>query len=650
MRKFLLIIKLVAFILLCLPTRNFAQYLNLGNIEKASLYSVNGAVTNTGTSTFNGNIGAQIGTVTNFPASTSSDYTVHTSADAFTAQAKIDLLDVYVLLNNIPVTFTTHAAAFTDETVPSGVYLIPMAGSISGTITLDGAAAAGKGGVGSDAIFIFKFQGAFSPAVDSKIILTNGARASNIFWIAEGAIAAGTGCTMVGTFLAHPGAVTIGGGSTLNGRMLSTTGALNFGPGTASLPVGPNTIPISCATTCFNNILGSAANFTLFTSLGALANTGISGVIGDIGSNTADGVSGFAASIVIGNTHAADAVTEQAKIDLLAAYNYITNLVATSNSVIKHDRVYGGETLYAGIYTTANAGSTGGTLILDGKGDPNSTFIFQIGGAFTVAAQTRVVLINGARRCNIFWTAEGAISMATFTFMKGNLIAHEGAISMGGQGFLEGRMFSTNGACSFNTATTYISNALCGPDNDPYPPKVLPIQLISFTGNCYKQSMILKWTTASEFSNKNFSVERSDDGINWKLVGSVAGAGNSDVARNYSLVDNLPSVYNTSMYRLKQTDTENNFTYSNIITVTKCSANENVSFSPNPSTGKFNFNFSGDVSQVASTEIFNQQGVMIYRANGFQSKIDLSNQAAGIYLVRVQLNSKITIRKIIISK
>lgn len=652
MRKNLLTTLIVVFTMFCLPAKNFGQYLNLGNIETASLYSVNGAITNTGTSTFNGDVGAQIGAITNFPVSTAADYIVHNTADAFTAQAKIDLLDVYVLLNNIPVTNISHAAAFTNETVPSGVYLIGSAGSLAGTITLDGNNPKGLGGVGSDAIFIFKFQGAFTPAAGTNIVLKNGARASNIFWIAEGAISFGTNCIAIGTLLAHPGAVTLGSGSTLNGRMLSTTGAINFGPGTATLPVGPNTIPISCASTCFSSILGSAANFTLFTSLGALANTGISGVIGDIGSNTAGGVAGFAESIVIGNTHAADDVTAQAKIDLLAAYNYLMNVVKTSSTKKAHDGVYGGETLKAGIYTTAAAGSTAGVLILDGDGNPNSTFIFQIGGAFNVAAQTRVVLINGARRCNIFWTAEGAISMETFTFMKGNMISHEGAISMGGQGFLEGRMFTTNGACNFNTATTYISNALCGPSNDPFPPKVLPIHLTSFTGNCYKQNMIFKWSTASEFDNKSFGVERSDDGVNWQLVGTVAAAGNSDVARNYSLVNNLPSVFNTSMYRLKQTDSDNNFKYSNIISVTKCgsSENENLSFSPNPSNGQFNFNFSGDISQVSSTEIFNFQGVKVYRANGFQSKINLTNQAPGIYLVQVQLNSKIITRKIVVTK
>ena len=641
MRKFLFTTVLVAFILLCLPTKNFAQYLNLGKIENCTLFTVNGAVTSYGTSTYNGIIAADVGGITNFDAS-STVYTIH-QGDAFTKQATIDVLNAYILLNNVPVTNTAHPAAFSGTIVP-GVYLIGGAGSISGDVTLDG-------GGDDKAVFIFKFQGAFTAATASRIILANGTRAANVFWIAEGAASTGTACTMVGTIIAHPGAVTLGDGSNLQGRMLSTTGAVSFGGGDAKLPDGASTIPIDCVITCDNTILGSAVNFALFTSNGALSNTGTSGVIGDVGADIGS-VSGFDAStktIVIGNAQYANSVTQKAKTDLLNGYNTLMGMSPT----VAHDGAYGGagETIYPGVYTTAAAGSLNGTLTLNGNNDPNSLFVFRIAAAFSVAAQSRVILVNGARRCNIFWIAEGAIDMATFTFMKGNVISHGGAISMGGQGFLEGRMFTTKGACSFNTATTYISNSLCAGSMDNSL-RVLPIQLSSFTGNCYKQNIVLKWSTATEENNKSFSIERSNDGKNWQVVGNVAGAGNSDLTINYSLVDNLPSTSNTLLYRLKQTDIDNNFKYSKVISVVKCGVNDedNLSISPNPSTGQFTLNFNSDKSLILSTEIFNVQGEKVFQSNAFQSKINLSNHAAGIYLVRIHLNSKIITRKIVISK
>ena len=642
MKKFALPTILVAFSLLCLPNKNFAQYLNLGYMENCTLFSVNGAVTNYGVSTYNGIIAADVGGVVGFDANSTS-YTTHYN-DAFTNQATVDVLNAYILLNSVPVTVTNHAAAFSGVITP-GTYLIGGAGSINGDVILDG-------GGDNKAVFIFKFQGAFTAATASRILLTGGTRAANVFWIAEGAISTGTGCTIVGTFIAHPGAVTIGDGGSLVGRMLSTTGAVSFSGGNAELPIGASTIPIDCVVTCDNPILGSAANFTLFTSNGELSNVGTSGIIGDVGTNGGGTISGFDAStktIVIGNKQAINSVTQQAATDLLAGYNTIKNTTTTA----VHGGAFGGagETLYAGVYATAAAGSLNGTLTLDGQNNLNSTFIFKIGGAFSVAAQSRVILKDGARRCNIFWIAEGAIDMATFTFMKGNIIAHEGAISMGGQGFLEGRMFSTNGACSFNTATTYISNSLCAGSMDNNL-RVLPIQLTSFTGICYKQNIVLKWTTTSESNNKFITVERSNDGNNWEIVKSIAGAGNSYVTLNYSLVDNFPSAIKTFFYRLKQTDFDAHYKYSKVIAVANCGVNEddNLSVSPNPSTGQFNFIFTGDKSQVSSTEIFNANGEKVYHLNGFQANINMAHHAAGIYLVRLHFNDKIIVRKIVVIK
>jgi hypothetical protein len=55
-------------------------------------------------------------------------------------------------------------------------------------------------------------------------------------------------------------------------------------------------------------------------------------------------------------------------------------------------------------------------------------FIFRFTGAFaTAATKSKSNFTNGVRRCNVFWIAEGAISMGAFTYMKGTLIAHDGA-------------------------------------------------------------------------------------------------------------------------------------------------------------------------------------------------------------------------------
>jgi hypothetical protein len=232
--------------------------------------------------------------------------------------------------------------------------------------------------------------------------------------------------------------------------------------------------------------------------------------------------------------------------------------------------------------------------------------------------------------------------MATLTVMKGTLIANNGAISMGASGSLVGRMLSTTGAASVYGVSVSLSP--CGSVS-------LPIELVSFTGECDSHNITLKWTTASENNNNYFTVERSEEGINWKVVGRVEGAGTSSSKHTYTLTDRLPNTQ-TSFYRLKQTDDDGNYKYGKVIAMQKCGDNtaNNLVVFPNPSRGKFGLLFSGNAKQVHSIEIFNSSSQKIYGSNDFQSKFDLSGKAPGIYYMHIQLNSETVTTEIVVEK
>lgn len=92
-------------------------------------------------------------------------------------------------------------------------------------------------------------------------------------------------------------------------------------------------------------------------------------------------------------------------------------------------------TLGAGVYTSASTMSiTAGTLTLDGGGNPDSVFIFQIGSALTMAAPGgNMILINGANACNIYWADYSGATLggvATGASFYGNILAPAGAISI----------------------------------------------------------------------------------------------------------------------------------------------------------------------------------------------------------------------------
>src|ERR1041385_9231891 len=92
----------------------------------------------------------------------------------------------------------------------------------------------------------------------------------------------------------------------------------------------------------------------------------------------------------------------------------------------------------------------------------------------------------------------------------------------------------------------------------------------------------LVWTTASEINNDYFSVERSEDAISYQVVGTVKGAGNSTQELYYSLKDQSP-VRGINYYRLKQTDFDGHFKYSEVCSVSAQPVN-GIKVYPNPAS------------------------------------------------------------------
>jgi hypothetical protein len=201
--------------------------------------------------------------------------------------------------------------------------------------------------------------------------------------------------------------------------------------------------------------LGAAADFVLFSSIGAVGNTGASHLTGNVGTN--DGSStGF--GNVDGGMHDADGVSAQAATDLLALYN---NLNGTTANFSIAPALGNGDTLVAGVYAIAAASTLNLDLILDGRNNPNAIFIFKIAGSLSVAANAKVKLINGAQACNVFWKVEGLVSISTGVFMRGNIIANNAAISMSSSDTLQGRALAIAGAVSVDGILAYIPTG-CG--------------------------------------------------------------------------------------------------------------------------------------------------------------------------------------------
>jgi uncharacterized repeat protein (TIGR01451 family) len=195
--------------------------------------------------------------------------------------------------------------------------------------------------------------------------------------------------------------------------------------------------------------LNSAGNFTVLGS-STVTNTGPTIVNGNVGLFPGSAVTGFPPGTVVGGSiHAADATAGTAQGDLTAAYNDAAGRTAPTIIAVPD---IGGQTLPAGLYKTGATPSVGitGTLTLDGGGNANAVFIFQIASTLTTASGSQVVLINGANAANIFWQVGSSATLGTTSIFNGTILAQV-SITVKTGATLNGRALARTGAVTLDS-------------------------------------------------------------------------------------------------------------------------------------------------------------------------------------------------------
>ncbi len=165
---------------------------------------------------------------------------------------------------------------------------------------------------------------------------------------------------------------------------------------------------------------------------------------GDLGvkANTAPG--GFPPGVVTGAIRFGSTV-DQAHAGMVSAYDEISSRPGGTPL----DGALAGARIPPGLHAIAGAASNTGTVTLDGEGDPDAVFVFQVNGALSFAAGSQVVLANEARASRVFWQVNGAGAVGADGGFTGTLIAMD-AIAMGNGTVVNGRAFARNGALTLD--------------------------------------------------------------------------------------------------------------------------------------------------------------------------------------------------------
>ena len=186
---------------------------------------------------------------------------------------------------------------------------------------------------------------------------------------------------------------------------------------------------------------------------------------------------------------------------------------------------------------------------------------------------------------------------------------------------------------------------------------ILPVELITFTGNQVNNTILMKWKTASELNNKKFEIEESQDGQRFLKIGEMQGNGNTSTQQDYSF-EVKKTRTGVSYYRLKQIDFDGQFEYSKVISVNFKGENRNIGeIYPTPSkSGLVNLDYFSQNHDEIRVSLFDLTGklvvnqiLLISRGNNNLS-FDFSDFNAGIYIVKIENEGNLTHRKLIIER
>jgi hypothetical protein len=205
--------------------------------------------------------------------------------------------------------------------------------------------------------------------------------------------------------------------------------------------------------------LGSASGFAVLagSAITIAAPVNSTTITGDIGSYPTASITGTENLILNGVNHGGDAVTQNAKKDLTAAYVDAASRTPTTSYAPVFD--LGGSTLSSGIYFDPTSFGLTGILTLDGQGNANAVFIFQTGSALTTASGSKSNLINGAQACHVFWEIGSSATLGTDSAFAGNILALT-SITLDTGATLDGRALAQNGAVSLDNNVITKSDCL----------------------------------------------------------------------------------------------------------------------------------------------------------------------------------------------
>eukprot|EP00798_Chlamydomonas_sp_ICE-L_P026582 gene26582-biopygen11480 len=348
-------------------------------------------------------------------------------------------------------------------------------------------------------VYIFQMETTFSMSTGLKMILEDGAQASDIFWVVGSSATFEANTVAVGTFLAHT-SIAVKTGASITGRLFAINAAVTMIGNTVTFPTASVDLPPSYPPTYppayapayppayalsyppmdRRKLLEITVPPTVDLKSAELYSVLASSTVTNSGITTVDGLLGVSPGMAIVDTGVTYSTLPNAftgsdslnaKADAANAYNdakgRVENVVGIPVVNI------GGLTFTPGLYKSTGALAVSqDTLYLSGKG----VYIFQMETTFSMSTGLMMILEDGAQASDIFWVVGSSATFEANTVAVGTFLAHTSiAVKTGAS--ITGRLFAINAAVTMigNTVTFPTASVDLPPSYPPtYPPVYAP--------------------------------------------------------------------------------------------------------------------------------------------------------------------------------
>ncbi len=173
----------------------------------------------------------------------------------------------------------------------------------------------------------------------------------------------------------------------------------------------------------------------------------------------------------------------------------------------------------------------------------------------------------------------------------------------------------------------------------------IPVELTDFTGKqAQNGSVQLNWRTASEVNLKQFDVEKSGDGKNFKAIGSVKAKGFTGI-QNYVFED--INFKNPAYYRLRSVNNDGTFDYSKIITIAASGVHPTIKVVPSVSDDIWTVESDSDDLRRGQIDVFDANGRLMLSQKGTDKLIKTNQLPRGLYFVKVTIGQLTFTKKMV---